>query len=93
MLNRRATLLATAQLLPIAVVSMAKAQAPAPSSPAIDTRIGTLRYENGYPTNETVGKLYDAIDFQRACQAYLWGFPLVSAASIRRGLFQNIGAT
>lgn len=37
--------------------------------------------------------IYDAIDFQRACQAYLWGFPLVSAASVRRGLFQNIGAT
>ncbi len=52
-----------------------------------------LKYENGYPTQDTVDKLYDEIDFQRACQAYLWGFPLVSAASVRRGLFQDIGAT
>ncbi len=59
----------------------------------INTRIGELKYENNYPANETVNKLYDEMDFQRACQAYLWGFPLVSAASVRRGLFQDIGAT
>ena len=75
------------------MASTAKAQSPASPSSAINTRIGTLQYENGYPTKETVDKLYDAIDFQRACQAYLWGFPLVSAASVGRGLFQNIGAT
>ena len=59
----------------------------------INTRIGELKYENNYPANETVNKLYDEMDFQRACQAYLWGFPLVSAASVRCGLFQDIGAT
>ncbi len=60
---------------------------------SIKTRIGELKYQNDYPTKETVEKLYDEIDFQRACQAYLWGLPLVSAASVRRGLFQDIGAT
>lgn len=48
----------------------------------VQTRIGELKFshefENGYPTDETVEKLYDEIDFQRACQAYLWGLPLVS---------------
>jgi len=43
---------------------------------AIDTRIGTLEFThdftNGYPTDATIGKLYDERDFQRACQAYLW---------------------
>lgn len=64
------------------------------SSPkTLDTRIGELKYEAGYPDGKTVEKIYDEIDFQRACQAYLWGFPLVSAASVRRGLFQDIGAT
>ncbi len=57
------------------------------------TRIGDLQYENNYPSSETATKLYDEIDFQRACRAYLWGFPLVSAASVRRGLFKDIGAT
>lgn len=50
----------------------------------IQTRIGELKFthdfENGYPTDETVQKLYDEMDFQRACQAYLWGLPFVSLA-------------
>jgi hypothetical protein len=48
----------------------------------IKSRIGDLSFtkdfENGYPTDETVKKLYDEIDFQRACQAYMWSIPLVS---------------
>mgnify|MGYP001825527500 FL=1 len=47
----------------------------------VDTRIGTLEFtkdfENGYPTDETVTKLYDEMDFQRACQAYMWSIALV----------------
>ncbi|WP_321916094.1 MULTISPECIES: DUF1254 domain-containing protein [unclassified Paraburkholderia] len=55
-----------------------------PGSPAsrvaqeiVDTRIGKLAFESGYPSQETVQKLYDEMDFQRACQAYLWGIPAV----------------
>ena len=80
----------------VALQPMADAQSVYGSdSPAktVNTPIGELKYENSYPTNETVNKLYDEMDLQRACQAYLWGFPLVSAASVRRGLFQDIGAT
>ena len=33
-------------------------------------------FANGYPTKETVEKLYDERDFQRACQAYLWALPI-----------------
>jgi hypothetical protein len=43
----------------------------------IETRIGPLAFESGYPSQETVAKLHDEIDFQRACQAYLWGIPAV----------------
>ena len=50
-----------------------------------------LEFTNGYPSDETSRKLYDEMDFQRATQAYIWGFPLVSSASIRRGLFDDIG--
>jgi len=42
-----------------------------------DTRIGKLTFESGYPSQETVDKLYTEMDFQRACQAYLWGIPAV----------------
>jgi hypothetical protein len=34
------------------------------------TRIGDLVYEAGFPTRETVRKLYDELDFQRAVLAY-----------------------
>ena len=44
------------------------------------TRIGDLTFKNGYPSNESVDVLYDAMDFQRATQAYIWALPLVSFA-------------
>jgi len=49
----------------------------------VDTRIGKLTFESGYPSQETVAKLYDEMDFQRACQAYLWGIPAVGIAEWR----------
>jgi hypothetical protein len=44
----------------------------------LDTSIGELEFEAGYPTQETVEKLYDELDFQRAVQAYLWALPMAS---------------
>ncbi len=35
-----------------------------------DTRIGKLEFQMGLPTEKSVGKLFDEMDFQRACQAY-----------------------
>jgi hypothetical protein len=56
---------------------------------AVNSRIGSLEFThdfaNGYPTKETVEKLYDERDFQRACQAYLWSIPAVSFAEWQRG--------
>ena len=53
------------------------------------SRIGTLHFTHefadGYPTEETVRKLYDERDFQRACQVYLWSLPAVSMAEWQRG--------
>ena len=47
----------------------------------------------GYPTKDTVTKLNDEMDFQRAMQAYLWSFPAVSNASIQASVFRDLGAT
>jgi len=53
----------------------------------VDTRIGKLSFThdfaNGYPTKETVEKLYDERDFQRACQLYLWALPIVASAQMQ----------
>lgn len=57
-----------------------------------DTRIGTLSFENGYPTEETARKLYDEMDYQRAVQAYLWAYPAVSFESIRIATNRDLGA-
>jgi len=51
-----------------------------PTTGVLETRIGQLRFEGGYPSNETVDKLYEEMDFQRAVQAYIWAIPLVSFA-------------
>lgn len=48
------------------------------SGEAVDSRIGKLAFQSGYPTDETVQKLYDELDFQRAVQVYLWALPMAS---------------
>ena len=82
---------------------MALRKATSSAARTVKTRIGTLRFThdfaNGYPTEETVEKLYDERDFQRACQIYLWSLPAVSMAEWQRGLasfgagFGTVGAT
>ena len=60
------------------------------------TPIGSLSFTqdfaNGYPTDATVKKLYDARDFQRACQAYLWSIPIVSMAQWQYAHTEQLGA-
>ncbi len=51
-----------------------------PTSGAIESRIGPLAFEGGYPTDDTVAKLYEEMDFQRAVQCYMWAIPIVSFA-------------
>ena len=55
----------------------------APRQETLETRIGRLEFESGYPSQATVAKLYDEMDFQRACQAYMWGIPAVGLAEWR----------
>lgn len=55
----------------------------------LDTRIGKLTFESGYPSKETVAKLYDEMDFQRASQAYLWGIPAVGLNEWRKAHFRS----
>src|SRR5262245_13916141 len=72
------------QIIPllIAVAVPALAQE-LPHNGSVKTRIGNLDFEAGSPSQKTVDKLYDEMDFQRACQAYLWGIPAVGIAEWR----------
>jgi hypothetical protein len=50
------------------------------SNETISTRSGSLEFNLGVPTPETAAYLYDEIDYQRACQVYLWALPAVGAS-------------
>ncbi len=51
---------------------------PLPTTGTLDTRSGKLKLENGFPTKETAARIFDEIDYQRACQAYLWALPIMA---------------
>ena len=53
---------------------------------SVESRLGTLKFFDGFPDDATVEKLYDNLDFQRAVQAYLLGLPAVNIASYREGI-------
>ena len=45
--------------------------------------IGTLNLNYGYPSADTVDKIYDNLDRSRALQAYLLAIPIVNQAGMR----------
>ena len=57
----------------------------------VESRIGALEFEHGYPSQETVEKLFDEIDFQRACQAYLWGLPMLATEAFVESFKKDLG--
>jgi len=73
--------LLTAALVGALAITSAHAQDTTAAS--VKTRVGTLKFEKGFPTEETKQKVFDEIDYQRAVQAYLWAYPAVSFESIR----------
>src|SRR6516165_8346299 len=38
---------------------------------SVETRLGTLKFTDGFPDDATVQKVYDNLDFQRGVQAFL----------------------
>ncbi len=59
---------------------------------AKDTRIGKIEFDKGFPTKKAVEKLYDELDFQRACQAYIWGLPIIGFAEWQASAAESMGA-
>jgi hypothetical protein len=62
---------------------------PAPEN--IETWYGTLEFPGGYPTQETVQKVYDELDLQRATQLYLDMYPALSAHGLMKGWVRDLG--
>ncbi len=51
----------------------------------VDSRIGTLKFKDGFPDEATVNKVYDNLDFQRGVQAFLTALPGASVYGFRKG--------
>ena len=52
----------------------------------LQTRLGTLRFFDGFPDDATTQVLFDNLDFQRAVQAYLLALPAISVAAVRNAM-------
>ncbi|MCB1823561.1 MAG: DUF1214 domain-containing protein [Candidatus Competibacteraceae bacterium] len=57
---------------------------------SIETRLGTLRFFDGFPDKASAEKLYDNLDFERAVQSFLLGMPAVSQVA-NRAAFSTLG--
>lgn len=63
--------------------------APGVATPdTLETSIGTLRLNDGFPTAETTAKIWDNLDRSRALQAYLLAVPIVNQAGMRDSLLK-----
>ena len=58
----------------------------------VETRIGTLEFFDGFPTEETVELVYDNLDFMRGVEAFLTAMPAASIHAILEG-FRDAGVT
>ncbi|MEZ5904752.1 MAG: DUF1254 domain-containing protein [Geminicoccaceae bacterium] len=58
---------------------------------SVDTRIGTLQFEQGVPTAATAETVLDTIDFTRALNVYNNSFRGASALGLKKG-FESVGA-
>jgi hypothetical protein len=66
---------------------------PAITTPdTVETRLGTLRFTDGFPDDASVAKLYDNLDFQRGVQAFLNTIQGASLYAVREG-YRSQGAT
>ena len=51
----------------------------------VESRLGTLEFDDGAPSEETAALVYDNLDFQNGVQAFLGAIPGVSLTALRRG--------
>jgi hypothetical protein len=58
----------------------------------VQSRLGTLNFFDGFPDDETVRRLYDNLDLQRAVRTFLTAMPAASLSAMREGL-RSIGVS
>ena len=58
----------------------------------IESRLGTLEFPQGYPTDSTAEKLYENLDFMHGVEAFLYAMPGASVHAVGSGLKSDGGA-
>ena len=67
--------------------------APEPPPAVVDSPfVGRLEFAGGFPTEATLQRVYDQLDFQRACQVFLRHLLGASMYAFREGLRRDLGA-
>ncbi|WP_091227215.1 DUF1254 domain-containing protein [Microbacterium sp. 3J1] len=56
-------------------------------------RLGSLELAGDLPARHAIPTIFDELDYQLACQAYLWALPLVSYAQWKTQHYSVFGAT
>jgi hypothetical protein len=56
-------------------------------------RLGRVQLDGELPRREDLSLVFDELDYQLACQAYLWALPLVSYAQWKTQHYDVFGAT
>src|SRR4051812_42545059 len=56
-------------------------------------RLGEVEFDGELPARSDVSRVFDELDYQMACQVYLWALPLVSYAHWRTQHYERFGAT
>ena len=56
-------------------------------------RLGEVKFDGELPVRGDLGRVFDELDYQMACQAYLWALPLVSYAQWKTQHYEVFGAT
>ena len=56
----------------------------------VETSLGTLKFDDGAPSEETAALLYDNLDLMHGVEAFINSFPGASLAAMRQG-FLSIG--
>jgi hypothetical protein len=76
-----------------AACSLATAHAQSlPTTGTFQSAIGNLELTNGYPSPNTLTNIFDTLDHQRACQAYLWALPIMAMQQWQQEHLSKFGA-
>jgi len=79
-------------LAAVALICSTVAAAAQAQTQTVDTWIGRLQLDVGYPSKATVEKLYGEMDFQRATQAFIWALPAVGFQALHLAHLSSFGA-